>query len=712
MSHFLGAFTRSMRVPGATARPPSRRGRTPGVRPGLIVLSGLLAAPMLGLPAPAIGSTTSAPAAIEAAAEPAVPPWAGTYTVTEKSTIEVDGVISDRSLQWDKTMTLRLTGETMSGSTESVTRTVAEVVEASSTYSDTTTTDTLTGVVCVRNVTHSMDTVTGPRPASPEFPGLLVQTRIFQPGESFSGFDGQLVDTGGYRVTSSGVTLTGPQRTVLGGNSIACPEDDRTDPATAFVDVGLGGKDSLPPDMVEFEGTRVEVDEADLESTYRRTVTWDLQHGGVGTLEVAKSAVPAEDGVSFRFTGAVEGEIKDGEVLRLGAPAGTYVVTEEEVPDWALARIECDDPGSTGNVATRTATYTVAPNQTVRCTFHNRRGLDAVDDSYEFEFDDDLDQIVLNDLGQREVYDTFLRCLPTACPGPNPAPRAPPARTLHVTENDVDAGPLRIIAVTQPAQGTVRISRLDATQLVFRPTRSQVGPVSFRYTVRNLGGSTDTATVEIAVASCRRVHNEIWDANDDARYFELTQELCTDGETARAYVRTKQNDGGGGEFLIPGLTFDADATTIVGSAGEGQQVIEGAGTAVVEGDPAPLQVTSTPNFQMCLDPTDLGPVGAGLAGVLRALAIELGIRLWVLRNLVTRAISAGTTQCMPFAVGVISYRIEPDATLVANFGWTAPGGWVLEGVVPRSWDGALPSVNPLAQSWRCLVGTVCRRQAR
>ncbi len=280
-----------------------------------------------------------------------------------------------------------------------------------------------------------------------------------------------------------------------------------------------------------------------------------------------------------------------------------------------------------------------------------------------------------------------------------------------MTENDVDAGPLRIIAVTQPAQGTVRISRLDATQLVFRPTRSQVGHVSFRYTVRNLGGSTDTATVEIAVASCRRVRNEIWDANDDARFFELTHELCTDGETARAYVRTKQNDGGGGELLIPGLTFDADATTIVGSAGEGQQVIEGAGTAVVEGDPAPLQVTSAPNFQMCLDPTDLGPVG-GLAGLVRAVARQLGIRLAVLRELVTQAISAGTTQCMPFAVGAISYRIEPDATLVANFGWDAPGAWVLDGTVPRSWDGLLPIVNPLAQSWRCPVGTVCRRLPR
>lgn len=222
----------------------------------------------------------------------------------------------------------------------------------------------------------------------------------------------------------------------------------------------------------------------------------------------------------------------------------------------------------------------------------------------------------------------------------------------------------------------------------------------------NLEGVQDTASVEITVASCRRVRNEIRDVNDDERLFELTQELCTDGTKARAYVRTSLSKGDLGELLIPGLAFAADATTIVGSAGDnGQQVIEGSGTAVVEEGSAPLPVQATASFQMCLDPFDVGPAPAiGL----RAAATKLSLRQEVLAKLLGKALSSKTTQCLTFGEGVISYTLEADATLEAHVAWSVHDrAWVVEGTVPGNWDGALPIVDPLGHEWRCPVGTVC-----
>jgi hypothetical protein len=52
--------------------------------------------------------------------------------------------------------------------------------------------------------------------------------------------------------------------------------------------------------------------------------------------------------------------------------SGIYLVTETPIPrGWDLASIVCDDPDSTTNLGTATATIDVDPGETVTCTFTN-----------------------------------------------------------------------------------------------------------------------------------------------------------------------------------------------------------------------------------------------------------------------------------------------------------------------------------------------------
>ena len=67
-----------------------------------------------------------------------------------------------------------------------------------------------------------------------------------------------------------------------------------------------------------------------------------------------------------------------GRAVRLGTiqasvVAGMYASTEAVPTGWDLTSIVCDDPGSTGNVGTATATFNVVAGQTVTCTFTNTK---------------------------------------------------------------------------------------------------------------------------------------------------------------------------------------------------------------------------------------------------------------------------------------------------------------------------------------------------
>jgi hypothetical protein len=110
--------------------------------------------------------------------------------------------------------------------------------------------------------------------------------------------------------------------------------------------------------------------------------------GAPGTIIIRKDADPA-DGTDFTFSGRLVGNPHeetwklddavpdDGDAFTDSVTfprleSGIYLVTETPIPrGWDLASIVCDDPDSTTNLGTATATIDVDPGETVTCTFTN-----------------------------------------------------------------------------------------------------------------------------------------------------------------------------------------------------------------------------------------------------------------------------------------------------------------------------------------------------
>ena len=92
-----------------------------------------------------------------------------------------------------------------------------------------------------------------------------------------------------------------------------------------------------------------------------------------GKIIVEKQTIPDGDAATFSFTGARTGTISDGDTLELLVEPGTYTMTESAKTGWDLTSISCNDANSTGNVGTRTATFIVASEETVKCTFTNTK---------------------------------------------------------------------------------------------------------------------------------------------------------------------------------------------------------------------------------------------------------------------------------------------------------------------------------------------------
>jgi Prealbumin-like fold domain len=128
-----------------------------------------------------------------------------------------------------------------------------------------------------------------------------------------------------------------------------------------------------------------------------RTVSIDLHAPDVvdctytnrqrGTIIVEKQTDPDGAAGSFTFTGDAAGTISDGGQITVSNLApGTYTSTENDpTPAFDLVSIVCDDSDSTGNVGTRTATFSLQAGETVKCTFTNRKrgqiNIHKVDDS-------------------------------------------------------------------------------------------------------------------------------------------------------------------------------------------------------------------------------------------------------------------------------------------------------------------------------------------
>lgn len=87
------------------------------------------------------------------------------------------------------------------------------------------------------------------------------------------------------------------------------------------------------------------------------------------TITVEKVTNPVAAG-SFAFTGDIEADLANGESAFSTVLPGTYTVSESIPDGWALVDISCTT-GGTGDLATATATYTVASGDSVTCTYTN-----------------------------------------------------------------------------------------------------------------------------------------------------------------------------------------------------------------------------------------------------------------------------------------------------------------------------------------------------
>jgi|GEM_PF-1351163 len=117
-----------------------------------------------------------------------------------------------------------------------------------------------------------------------------------------------------------------------------------------------------------------------------RTITLNVQDGEsincsvtntkLGSITVSKATVPIGNATLFAFSGDVAGSIADGEAITVSdLSAGAYTSVEAAAAGWDLTDISCDDGASTtpstGDIATRTATFNLDAGEDVICTFTN-----------------------------------------------------------------------------------------------------------------------------------------------------------------------------------------------------------------------------------------------------------------------------------------------------------------------------------------------------
>lgn len=138
------------------------------------------------------------------------------------------------------------------------------------------------------------------------------------------------------------------------------------DTETGFAACKVSGSSFSPP-----HSDHVAITEAN--AFFNTGFNWFFNDQGVdaATISVRKKTIPDGDTTDFTFTGDVAGAIQDDQVLSESVVAGTYSSTEAVPSGWSLVTIRCDDGDSTGDVGTATATFEVATDEVVTCTFTN-----------------------------------------------------------------------------------------------------------------------------------------------------------------------------------------------------------------------------------------------------------------------------------------------------------------------------------------------------
>ncbi len=106
------------------------------------------------------------------------------------------------------------------------------------------------------------------------------------------------------------------------------------------------------------------------------TVTCTFTNTKDGRLIVEKQTLPDGDPTRFDFTTSAAGspsfKLSDGQTEARDVKPGTYTAGEATASGFRLDDVACDDADSTGDKPSRTATYRIAPGETVTCTFLNR----------------------------------------------------------------------------------------------------------------------------------------------------------------------------------------------------------------------------------------------------------------------------------------------------------------------------------------------------
>lgn len=116
---------------------------------------------------------------------------------------------------------------------------------------------------------------------------------------------------------------------------------------------------------------------ASIELDPNENITCTFTNTARGTIIVEKQTTPDGSSQTFTYTGDASGTISDGQQIVVNNLApGTYTSTESDPgATFALQSIVCDDGSSTtassGDVATRTATFNLDPGETVKCVFSN-----------------------------------------------------------------------------------------------------------------------------------------------------------------------------------------------------------------------------------------------------------------------------------------------------------------------------------------------------
>jgi hypothetical protein len=152
------------------------------------------------------------------------------------------------------------------------------------------------------------------------------------------------------------------------------------------------------------------------------------------------------------------------------------------------------------------------------------------------------------------------------------------AVTIDVLANDSDpdAGTLTIVAVTQPAGGTVAISD-DGMRLVYTPATNFAGEVTFSYTVSDGQGGTATADVTVTVLSAGQQVDRLRDAverlvDEDAlrpqQGRQLSRELRLHGHGVADVVRVGVFMLHVQHFVRRGILTEAQAQPLLDAAAD------------------------------------------------------------------------------------------------------------------------------------------------